>query len=151
MVTAGSRKSSKTSKVVKVPINEEHFRTDEDKKSRWSYFAENAGHVLNSLVCMSALETRTSFCINLGAEIKKELASLTGILVDIPQDDPLKADLEKAQAKLNKLALQFPVSESSNNLSDHADIWCVQGVPLHSNDYTYWVPTRILGMFYTHY
>ena len=56
-VTAGSKKGSKTSKVVKVPINEEHFRTDEDKKSRWSYFAENAGHILKSLVCMSALET----------------------------------------------------------------------------------------------
>ena len=39
-----------------------------------------------------------------GGEIKKELACLSGLLVDIPDEDDLKPQLETQQQKLKVLA-----------------------------------------------
>ena len=39
--SGGSKKSSKASKVVKVALNEEVFRTDDERRLRWSYFSVN--------------------------------------------------------------------------------------------------------------
>ncbi|CAE7444578.1 unnamed protein product, partial [Symbiodinium necroappetens] len=39
-----------------------------------------------------------------GAEMKKEISTISGILLDLPDDDPLKEDLGNSQAKLTKLA-----------------------------------------------
>ena len=54
-------------------------------------------------------------CVDLGAEVKKELGTISGILVDIPQDDELKGDLEKLQRKLTKLGLELPVCQCNRN------------------------------------
>ncbi|CAE7249424.1 unnamed protein product, partial [Symbiodinium sp. KB8] len=39
-----------------------------------------------------------------GAEIRKEVGFLAGLLVELPEGDDLRGELEAAQAKLNKLA-----------------------------------------------
>ena len=39
-----------------------------------------------------------------GAEMKKEISTISGILLDLPDDDQLKEDLGQSQAKLTKLA-----------------------------------------------
>ena len=51
-------------------------------------------------------------CCHLGAEIKKELSALSGLLVDIPQEDDLKVSLEKNQKRLKALALKRPCLQS---------------------------------------
>ena len=45
-----------------------------------------------------------------GAEIKKELGALAGLLVDVPENDDLKTILEQQQSKLKKLAGKLLVS-----------------------------------------
>ena len=41
-----------------------------------------------------------------GSEIKRELASLSSVLIDIPQDDVLKTDLDRCNKRLKGLALK---------------------------------------------
>ncbi|CAE7387343.1 unnamed protein product [Symbiodinium sp. CCMP2592] len=65
-----------------VPLNEEVFRTDAEKHDKWS------------------------------SEIKRELASLSSVLIDIPQDDDLKTELERCNKRLKGLALKFKTAKT---------------------------------------
>eukprot|EP00439_Symbiodinium_sp_Y106_P044717 s4474_g5.t1 len=44
-----------------------------------------------------------------GAEIKRELASLSSLLIDLPQEDDLTQDIDKYNKRLKALALKTPV------------------------------------------
>lgn len=86
---AGSRRSQKSGNgraMQKVPLNEETFRSDAEKHDRWS------------------------------AELKKEISTISGLLLDLPDDDGLKEDLSKAQAKLIKLNQKFKVAATCETM-----------------------------------
>ena len=105
-----SRKGSSVA-VKKVPLNEEVFRTDEDRHTKWS----NVAAIIGVFHFLWALKIEcTQDCLNLaklinisGNEIKKELGAISGLLVDLPQDDDLQSDLRKAHHRLQKLAIRL--------------------------------------------
>ena len=93
---------------VKRPLNEEVFRTDEEKHLRWRPFAR---HLKLTLRQSFTLKPKMFLSVfpdpHLGSENKKELSSLSSLLVDVPQDDELTRTLEKGQKRLKALALKW--------------------------------------------
>ena len=60
-----------------------------------------------------------------GAEIKKELGVVTTIIADLPQDDDLRAKLEKAESKLKSL---FEELLSHSSVLVALDFWQAVGL-----------------------
>ncbi|CAE7264481.1 unnamed protein product, partial [Symbiodinium microadriaticum] len=79
-----------------VPLNEEVFRTDEEKHDKWS------------------------------SEIKRELATLSSLLIDVPQDDDLKTDLDRCSKRLKGLALKFKTAKTGAEMEPICNaVWTV--------------------------